>query len=317
MTTQLTPVFGIGYGVHMDLTTMTPKGIDAELADLYWEQAKLSQKGRAILIRVHHAVGDRQSVSNHFEYELTDDEALEYLPYVITGEDVKPWERTAAVEAWDAWEDLQEEVRRVQGEIALRNDEFNRRGGWTRAFIVPGGHVHSSMDCSSCYPTTKFGWMPELSGDDEDEIVGKAGERACTVCYPTAPVDVLSRPTSLWTEDEKKAQADREVRAQAKAKKAAEAAAKAPTKSGEPLRVKVKGSLTEVFKTERAALNWLLGQEENRMVWGYTVDLDALEVVYEALSEKREIPVHTLRHEIVTKVSKKAKRNGWTIRAGF
>ena len=78
-------------------------------------------------------------------------------------------------------------------EMAPLEDEFRRRGGWTRAFLVSNtsGHVHKNMHCGTCFPSTQYAWMTEFSGMDEAEIVDAAGERACTVCYPTAPVEVL------------------------------------------------------------------------------------------------------------------------------
>jgi hypothetical protein len=66
------------------------------------------------------------------------------------------------------------------------------------------------MQCTTCYPTTVFAWLPDYSGADEDRIVEDAGERACTVCYPSAPVDVLSRPTKIFSDEEK---ADLEAKA--------------------------------------------------------------------------------------------------------
>lgn len=69
--------------------------------------------------------------------------------------------------------------------------EWSRRGGWTRAYLVPDGHIHRATSCSSLHPTTIISWLPEQSGMDEDEIVAAAGVHACTICYPTAPVEAL------------------------------------------------------------------------------------------------------------------------------
>ena len=35
--------------------------------------------------------------------------------------------------------------------------------GWSRFFLVTSstGHVHSSTSCSTCRPTTTYGWLPE------------------------------------------------------------------------------------------------------------------------------------------------------------
>lgn len=129
--------------------------------------------------------------------------------------------------------------------------EFERRGGWTRAFLVitkGTGHVHKSTRCNTCYPTTEFNWLIELADHDEDEIVELAGERACTICYPSAPVDVRNRPTQLFSKDEIAAKAAREERAAAKAAKDAQ-------------KIIVEGfedfgrSSTKEFKTARAVTN--------------------------------------------------------------
>lgn len=127
-------------------------------------------------------------------------------------------------------------------EMAPLEAEFIRRGGWTRAFLVSntGGHVHKNMHCGTCFPTTQYAWMTEFSGMDEAEIVDAAGERACTVCYPTAPAAVLSQPTRMFTPDEKERQA---AKAEREAKAAAARAATVVTTSG------------VTYKTERAASN--------------------------------------------------------------
>jgi len=62
--------------------------------------------------------------------------------------------------------------------------------GWSRFFLVTSsaGHVHRSMACSTCRPTTTYGWLPELSGKDEAAAVAELGPNLCTVCFPSAPV---------------------------------------------------------------------------------------------------------------------------------
>lgn len=64
--------------------------------------------------------------------------------------------------------------------------------GWSRFFLVTssaGGHIHSSMNCSTCRIDTAFGWLPELSGQTEAEAVAAHGAILCTVCFPSAPVE--------------------------------------------------------------------------------------------------------------------------------
>jgi hypothetical protein len=126
---------------------------------------------------------------------------------------------------------------------------------WTRAFLVinSNGHVHSSMNCNTCFDTTRYNWLIQYSNDDENTIVEDAGQDACTICYPSAPAEVLNRPSRIVTADKTaKAQAKAEREAK-KAEKIAKEKANAPTKSGEFLYFK-DGKYTEIIKTERSAV---------------------------------------------------------------
>jgi len=62
---------------------------------------------------------------------------------------------------------------------------------WSRFFLVvnSNGHIHSSMSCSTCRPTTVFSWLPTLSGLTERDAVDAHGPLLCSVCFPTAPVE--------------------------------------------------------------------------------------------------------------------------------
>ena len=134
---------------------------------------------------------------------------------------------------------------------------------WTRAFLVinSNGHVHSSMNCNTCFDTTRYNWLVQYSNDDEKTIVEDAGQDACTICYPSAPAEVLNRASRIVTADKvakAKAKAERDAKREAKL---AKEKANAPTKSGEFLYFK-NGKYTEVIRTERSAvskwfeLNW-------------------------------------------------------------
>ena len=62
--------------------------------------------------------------------------------------------------------------------------------------MVPDGHIHSSMQCSTCNKNgnaTEFNWLPELSGLDESDAVEAHGAVLCTVCFPTAPVEYTNK----------------------------------------------------------------------------------------------------------------------------
>lgn len=69
--------------------------------------------------------------------------------------------------------------------------------GWNRYFLVTSsaGHVHRSMNCSTCNPATTFAPVVELSGQSDGEAVELVGETLCTVCFPEAPVN--GKPSKL------------------------------------------------------------------------------------------------------------------------
>jgi hypothetical protein len=137
----------------------------------------------------------------------------------------------------------------------LNLNEIYDQDPWTRAFLVinSNGHVHSSLDCSTCFPTTRYTWLIQYSNDDEATIVDDAGQDACTICYPSAPAETLNRPSRIVTADKiAKAQAKAEREAK-KAERIAKEKANAPTKSGEFLYYK-EGKWTREIKTERSAI---------------------------------------------------------------
>lgn len=86
---------------------------------------------------------------------------------------------------------LKPEIEAAKLPLKPYEAEWEKRGGWTRAYLVPDGHIHKTTACHSLYPTTLISWLPEQSGWDEEKIVEAAGMMACTFCYPSAPVDAL------------------------------------------------------------------------------------------------------------------------------
>jgi hypothetical protein len=140
---------------------------------------------------------------------------------------------------------------------------------WTRAFLVlnSNGHIHSSFDCSTCFPTTRYEWLTQYSADPESEIVALAGETACTVCYPSAPADILNRPATIQSKARSEREAASSARAAAKAVREAKKKASAPTASGEFLVIPAQyGGRSEVIKTERTAVSaW--NEAQNSLDW--------------------------------------------------
>lgn len=192
---------------------------------------------------------------------------------------------------------------------------FRKRGGWNRAYLVPDGHLHKSMDCSTCNKgeaPTQFQFMTDHSGKSENEIVGEAGYRACTTCYPSAPIgDANSLPSTMLTDDEKKRKQERDEQKQKLAQKKVDAVSKAPTASGQPLTARI-GRYKETFKTERSASQWYVagiadGPPRNE------ADAENLKnvrykVLYN-LALKHDKPLNEMKEEFDKKAEAKSKRD--------
>lgn len=143
--------------------------------------------------------------------------------------------------------DFRIEVAKLDEEAAPFHAEFNARQ-WTRFFLVE--HVHSNQHCSSFRWNTQIGWLPEFSGQSEDELVNKIGEMACTICYPSAPVEKKSEID--FYPERTAARLERERKAAEKAAKAA--AASITFEDGSVVMDELPGSRwARPIKTERSA----------------------------------------------------------------
>lgn len=251
-----------------NIATATPAQIDTRLADL---------------IEAHAIVSDRAARYR----ELARETSYEFQRQIYAV-DASEYEAIA---------------KGLEPEISALSAEFIFRGGWTRAFLAvtngSGGHVHSSRSCSTCNNgiyATQFAWVTEFSGHDEAEIVEAAGERACTVCYPSAPVEVLNRPTSIFTADEKRKAEEKAAR---EAKKVAAAAATiTDVLTGEV-----------IYKTERAALNAASAALDDTLWYGgHPSDQEWADTVTQAVAAvaaKRGTSAQELLAELEAKAQKK------------
>lgn len=115
-------------------------------------------------------------------------------------------------------------------------------GKWTRFIFVPGGHVHRFGYCPTLRMTTAYFVLPDYSGADEAELVEDAADAACTVCFPSAPVDRRSKVAAVVKERE-----EREAEAAEKAAKRQKAASAAILDESGKV----------AYKTQRAAENAL------------------------------------------------------------
>jgi hypothetical protein len=227
--------------------------------------------------------GDPMSVTKEFAVKIDTELSSWYnkrwdlISKLESAEDTKKFYEKHYPNRVDEIEKAIEKIAVIKSEIYGVNVEISKlnkiydQDPWTRAFLVlaSNGHVHSSMDCSTCFPTTRYNWLIQYSNDDENTIVEDAGQDACTICYPSAPAEVLNRPSRIVTADKvAKAQAKAERDAK-KAEKIAKEKANAPTKSGEFLYFK-DGKYTEVIKTERSAVTeWFNLQWKREVVTHY------------------------------------------------
>lgn len=80
-------------------------------------------------------------------------------------------------------------VAEVATELKPFQAEWDRRGGWERYEVCPGGHVHQMRpQCHTLRPgRTLVVLLPELTGKSEREVVDQVGHVACTHCFPWAP----------------------------------------------------------------------------------------------------------------------------------
>jgi ribosomal protein L12E/L44/L45/RPP1/RPP2 len=207
--------------------------------------------------------------------------------------------------------------------------EYVRRGRWTRAFLVTNGngHVHRDRSCSTCRPTTSYEWLTDYSGKNEEELVSDAGERACTVCYASAPVDTFKKPSKIEGKDEKVKREEREEKARIKAEKDAVNAVKAIyAPGGGPLLIKTSISsnypheVTKEVTAEREAVDFSYnamwtehyakqyGEATERQAANVAFDKEQVQILVEALAHKRNQTEQEVHEYIQKKAEAKFKR---------
>lgn len=199
-----------------ELSAQTPVEIDTELAKLYYEQAKAQvQMDQYAELALRKRQGEKH------------DSAREY--------EAKAQQLAGALNA------LEEIIRPLEAEYARRP--------WTRFWLVTNsnGHVHHTTHCDTCFANTSFAWLTQCSGLSNDELVELAGEKACTVCFPNAPVDVLKRASKLTTPEQEARR--REKAAKALAASESQVVVENYTDGG------FRRPSTHVFKTVRGATN--------------------------------------------------------------
>lgn len=161
---------------------------DERLAELYTERAAAVRTQASRISDVHHAAGDRSRNRKGSRWGMTLEACLE----VITAEGFKPRYGYVVEDLVAKLDESAGAIAAIDAKITETNSVWIDHGCWSRFFVVPGGHIHSSMECWTCNngaePTT-FGWLPSLSGMTEADAVAEHGAILCTACFPTAPVE--------------------------------------------------------------------------------------------------------------------------------
>lgn len=149
-------------------------------------------------------------------------------------------------------EALKVKLAELKAEIAVIEKLYT---GWTRAFLVSNanGHIHSNMNCPTCFESTRFIWLPELSGEDKMKIAELAGESACSICYPDAPSEYFLRKSQL--EDPKKRIAREEREAKKRERDAKKLLTGITNPDGTDLVIRER-RYSNTIKTERTAQIW-------------------------------------------------------------
>lgn len=179
---------------------------------------------------------------------------------------------------------------------------------WNRAWIVPGGHVHKDVSCHTLYADTTLILCPEVSGMTEDEIVAKAGERACTICYPSAPSEYFERKSQLMTRDEVEAEALRQQKEAArKAKESSKMTVFLPGE-GKEGRNQTYGTVRGARNEALRSMDWYLFSNtfySGRSSQPHYLNFEAL---VKAIAEREEKDVEDVKGELVGKALKKFRK---------
>jgi len=177
---------------------------------------------------------------------------------------------------------------------------------WSRFFLVTNGngHVHSSRNCQTCFPTTQYAWLPELSGATEQAAVAEYGESMCTVCFPSAPAMVKAQGPSRTAQAKAAAQAERAAKRAALAAKLVAKTLATPFRNHYGDRVEtVAAAWKAVVDAAEVTVCGLYGDRINpAALAGYQADF---QVAAEALAAKLGSTVADIQAQAVAKAKRR------------
>lgn len=189
---------GINEGIIVDVTTATAPEIDHRYVELMKIEARASQALGIAYNRVHDGLGERRGPSHYEgrrfvsgEWPTLDEEVVKLAEATLVDDSAPEWRVGHVRRVLGELASASAAVVEARAAFAPLDAEWDRRGGWSRFFIVQNnnGHIHSNMHCSTCYVRTQFGWLPDLSGLTEADAVEAHGTILCSVCFPSAPVE--------------------------------------------------------------------------------------------------------------------------------
>lgn len=222
-------------------TTKTSVEFDTELAQLYGNLALVNGSRERLIAKAHRLAGDRRDSWHHNAWGLSHAEVITKLNDLAAGADrmdlavgAQPSKLLADLAAVDA------DAQAKRDEITAM-DAIYRQAPWSRFILClsSDGHIHNEIGCSTLRYDTPVEWHPELSGLTVDEAVAKLGPTLCSVCFPSAPVEMR----------QKRSDVGREARA-------AERAARAEAKFAKTLRD------TEIFRVDRERITTVAACKE-------------------------------------------------------
>lgn len=174
-----------------------PSAIDAQLAEIYGRRGAAADRARQARDKLYALAGEtRDKDTGFYDPRVTLDQVLERAPDPGLAFERETWDRTLA-----ALTAARATIAETEKEAAPLEAVYQDRR-WTRFFLVTSslGHIHTSMHCKTCFPTTQYHWLTDMSGLTEADAVRAHGAKLCTVCFPTAPVEW----TNFW--EQKKAE---------------------------------------------------------------------------------------------------------------
>lgn len=183
----------------VNLSTATPREIDERNAELDQRRHKANVAVNQQIDCARDHLGARKR-GGRWDMGAQEAEAAIRLR-VAGGYQKQPWDCGDPHTIVSRLDDALAQRKAAIAEVNALDAEFRRRGGWTRFFVVEGGHIHNSRWCAggTIQPTTLVGWLPEFSGMDEDAVLAKLSsfaETLCTHCFPNTPVQEKAPKTS-------------------------------------------------------------------------------------------------------------------------